>query len=318
MRMQHNQYDVLILGGGPAGLFAASLAHIKGLKPLLIEANDYLGGQPLMIYSQKMIEDYPGYTKIKSYQLIDKLIEQLKNTKVTFLLKTKITSYIQKGNGFEVQLSNGEQIGTKAIVIATGLGMFTPNRLEIKGLASHNVHYNVEELDVYKDKHVIILGGGDSAVDWANELSQVTKTISIIHRRNEFRANGSNVNRLKENNVNVLLDYEVREIKNQQLVCRKNNTHDEIGLSFDYLIVQYGQTISVDGLKIFKDLKTTEANRVPVNIAQETNIPNIYAIGNICIYQGKPSSIICAHGEAAVAIRDILNRIRQYDKPIQK
>jgi thioredoxin reductase (NADPH) len=163
--MENNIYDVLIVGGGPAGIFAASLAHIKGLKPLLIEANDYLGGQPLMIYSQKMIEDYPGYTKVKAYQLVDNLISQLKTTNVPFLLQTKINTCTSNKDGFAIQLSNNHSIQAKAIIIATGPGMFSPNRLTLLGNNHPNIQYNVEEIDTYKNKRVIILGGGDSAVD---------------------------------------------------------------------------------------------------------------------------------------------------------
>jgi thioredoxin reductase (NADPH) len=163
--MENNQYDVLIVGGGPAGIFATSLAHIKGLKPLLIEANEYLGGQPLMIYSQKIIEDYPGYSKIKAYQLINNLVSQLNSTGLTYFLKTKIVSYIFSRDVFIVKLSNDSEIITKAIVIATGGGMFSPNHLEITGNDHPNVHYHVEAINTYQDKKVIILGGGDSAVD---------------------------------------------------------------------------------------------------------------------------------------------------------
>ncbi|MDR0674929.1 MAG: NAD(P)/FAD-dependent oxidoreductase [Mycoplasmataceae bacterium] len=316
--MKNNKYDVLIVGGGPAGIFATSLAHIKGLKPLLIESNDYLGGQPLMVYSQKIVEDYPGYNKIKAYQLMANLISQLKKTKVNYFLKTKIISYLPHSNGFEIQLSNNQKIQTKTILIATGPGMFLPNRLEINGSNHFRVHYNVEEINVYKNKDVIILGGGDSAVDWANELSQATKSITIIHRRNEFRANGSNVNRLANNRVKILLNYEILKIQNNCLFCKNNSSKKTLELPFDFVIVQYGQTINTDGLKVFKGLKTTETNRIPVDISQVTNLSNIYAIGNICTYEGKPSSIICAHGEAAVAVRHILNHIKQYDKSINK
>jgi thioredoxin reductase (NADPH) len=142
--------------------------------------------------------------------------------------------------------------------------------------------------------------------------------MTIIHRRNEFRANVSNVNRLKANKVKTLLDYEIVKIHQHKLVCHKNNQTKLVTIPFDYVIVQYGQTVDTSGLKIFKNLNITNANRIPVDIAQMTNLNNIYAIGNICIYDGKPSSIICAHGEAAVAVRHILNKVRPYDKQPQK
>jgi thioredoxin reductase (NADPH) len=163
--MNNNNYDLVIIGGGPAGIFAATVAKIKGLNPLLIEANDYLGGQPLMIYSQKNIEDFPGYVNIKAYQLIDNLIDQLEHTNVPVMLKTRVITYSKDGDNFKITLSNNDLIITRAIIIATGPGMFVPNRLEVDGDTANNIQYFVGEVNSYKDKHAVILGGGDSAVD---------------------------------------------------------------------------------------------------------------------------------------------------------
>ncbi|GHU48686.1 hypothetical protein FACS1894218_6320 [Bacilli bacterium] len=158
-------YDTLIIGGGPAGIFAAYLAKNKGLSPLLIEANNCLGGQPLMLYSQKLIHDYPGYKEIKTHELMNNLIEQLNSTSVEALLKTTITSYNKIAEVFSVKLSNGHEIKTKSIIIASGAGIFSQNKLDVPGADATNIEYAVRDLKEYKGKDVIILGGGDSAVD---------------------------------------------------------------------------------------------------------------------------------------------------------
>jgi thioredoxin reductase (NADPH) len=125
------------------------------------------------------------------------------------------------------------------------------------------------------------------------------------------------VNSLKKNGVKIYLDSLPQTINNKQLVIENTKTHKRTTIPFDYLIVQYGQSIDMSGLSVFNNLKLTEQKRIPVNASQLTNIANVYAIGNICIYDGKPSSIICAHGEAAVAVRHILNKLRPYDKKIK-
>ncbi|GHU30470.1 hypothetical protein FACS1894166_00170 [Bacilli bacterium] len=158
-------YDTLIIGGGPAGIFAAYLAKNKGLHPLLIEANDCLGGQPLMLYSQKLIHDYPGYKEVKTHILMNNLIEQLNSASVEVCLKTTITSYAKTGEVFSVNLSNGEEIRTKSIIIASGAGLFNQNKLDVPGSNMFDVEYTVHDLEEYEGKDVIILGGGDSAVD---------------------------------------------------------------------------------------------------------------------------------------------------------
>jgi thioredoxin reductase (NADPH) len=157
-------YDVLIIGGGPAGIFASYLAHIKGLKPLLIESNEYLGGQPIALYSQKEIIDYPGYARIKAYELSQLLINQLKTTPVKILLSTTIDSYSYANNCFDVLLSNKNHILCHSIVIACGIGAFQPVELDTN-VKNVDLKYVVDDTNAFRNKNVIVLGGGDSAVD---------------------------------------------------------------------------------------------------------------------------------------------------------
>jgi thioredoxin reductase (NADPH) len=140
------------------------------------------------------------------------------------------------------------------------------------------------------------------------------KKVSIIHRRNEFRASGDNVNRLKKNKVNIYLNYQVDRIQKNKIRIINNENKKNIVLPFDILLVQYGQNVDHSLLKLFNGLKINEQNRIPVSVNQLTNLKNIYAIGNVCVYEDKPSSIICAHGEAAVAVRSVLNNIKKYDQ----
>jgi thioredoxin reductase (NADPH) len=138
--------------------------------------------------------------------------------------------------------------------------------------------------------------------------------VTIIHRRNDFRAHGDNVKRLKTNKVNVILNYIPKNIKKNILTIQSNVNNTNKTIYFDKLIVQYGQSIKQDITNLFPNIKTVNGNRIEVSINQKTNVRNIFAVGDICFYPDKLNSLICAHGEAVVAIRSIINSLRQYDK----
>jgi thioredoxin reductase (NADPH) len=165
MKSLDKQYDVLVIGGGPAGIWAGYLAHVKGLKPLLIEQNSILGGQPLYLYGHKKIYDYPGFVGITAYELINKFVDQFAHAKIPTLLKTSIKSIQLLNNVYEMEIDNNKIIRSKYIIIATGAGLFAPNKLEIPGVNKNNTSYTVGPQQEYKNKNVVILGGGDSSVD---------------------------------------------------------------------------------------------------------------------------------------------------------
>ncbi|MDR2846854.1 MAG: NAD(P)/FAD-dependent oxidoreductase [Mycoplasmataceae bacterium] len=301
-------FDVVIIGGGPVGIYGAYLAHIKGLKAILVEANAYLGGQPVILYPQKSIHDYPMFHDIKAHDLVQHLINNLQVSNTPTLLETKILSVTYTDNYYTCT-TNTNAIKAHNIIIATGAGMFTPNLLQIPGVSHTNTQYTIDEIEKYKDKRVVILGGGDSAVDWANEFKkqQITEHVTLIHRRDQFRANGVNVDNLQKHKVNVILNSAPVEIKGKELIIKNLLTNVEDKIDFDIIIVQYGQTIDVHGLNIFENLKLDETNKIIVDQAQKTNIPHIYAAGNSCNYTNRPGTIITGHGEVAIAINCIVN-----------
>ncbi len=309
--------NVLVIGAGPVGLYAAYLAKEKGLNVLLIEASKTIGGQPLVLYPVKDVHDYPGYTSISAIDLVENFVKQCQHLKVDILTEITLKSYIRNDeHTLKCLLSNGSIVITNNIVIATGNGLFLPNKLEIPGAEENPyIQYLVNSYQPYINKNIVILGGGDSAVDWANNIrTKANANVSIIHRREEFRANGVNVAKLYDNKVNVILNSDSIEIKNKKTLVIKNKTSERVSdINFDYLIVQYGQKVDLNLPSWMNEISLTTTKKIIVNRNNETNIKNIYAIGNIVGYINRPNMIIAGHGEAANAINDIVMKIRDYE-----
>lgn len=312
--MFDNIYDVVVLGGGTAGCYCAFLSDNKGLKTLLVEINDKLGGQPLNLYAHKHIKDFPIFQSITANEFVQKLNEQLHTAKnVDIVYNVKVNDFEIKNELIYLQINN-HQVVTKNIVIATGNGISKPNLLEIPGANIDKVKYVVEPFYTYDNKNVIILGGGDSAVDWANNIAKhSTAKITIIHRRDTFRASGENVNELMKNqNIKVLFNKQCLKIENNTLYIKDNVDGCNQGLSFDEIIVQYGQKMDMNPEKYIQKLNCANGNKIIVDHNQKTNLDHVYAIGDVCYYDNRPHLIVAGMGEAAMAINDIVIKIRNY------
>ena len=312
MSNEIKKYDVLIIGGGAGGLFASTTANFFGLKNILIEQKPYLGGQPMDLYPNKYIYDFPCFKQIKSSEILKLLINQQKNDKFnTLLLNTTIKDVQKKEEDeqffYQITLDNDVFL-TKNIIIATGYGNFNPKKLEINNIIYENdfIHYSVNmNKNIYLNKKIVVLGGGDSAVDWANYFveEKISNNVTIIHRRDQYRCSSIMVDELNKNKVNQKLNYEVLGInlENKILTIKHNLSNEIENINYDYLIVQYGQVPSKNTINLFNELKK-EKNKLVVDINQKTNLPYIYGIGDAIIYEYKANTIVttCADGTKAI------------------
>ncbi len=304
LNKKNDTVKVAIIGAGPAGLFAASQLNFFKFSNCIIEENPFIGGQLTQLYPNKPVYDFPANYGILAKDIITNLYTQLSKYEVpNIYLSTKIESIIKNEDDKFIITTNNVIIESEYIVIATGIGAFLPNKLEVNNelIEFDNTHYTVDHnSEIYKNKRIVILGGGDSAVDWANYFADnsITNNIAIVHRRDEYRAQNTGIDRLKENNIQQFLNYEIVEATKEYLIIKHKDNEKTFKLNYDFLIVQYGQKINQCDIEFFNNLNKNEMNKFIVNQNQKTNIKNVFAIGSSTSYNAKANTIVTACGEA--------------------
>lgn len=308
------KYDILIVGCGPAGMYASVYAILHNKKICVIEGTDIIGGQPILLYAEKVIDDIPGKISTRAGEYAQELVKQFEYYKNDYqlYLKTRLESWAwdHANNHYICVLTNGEVIETKYIVFATGLGEFTPKKLanQEKEFRHEKIHYFIKQLSLFRNKKVVIFGGGDSAIDWANILveDEITNDVSLVHRSNKYRALERNALKLKTNRIKEYLNFSLADLADDYIVLKNNeNNEQEIKINYDEIICMYGVDPK-NNLKVDTELFKMKANKFIVNRAQQTDIQNIFAIGQACFYENRPNLIVVAQAEAAVAIKNII------------
>ncbi|AHM65049.1 thioredoxin reductase [Paenibacillus polymyxa] len=311
-------YDVTIIGGGPAGMYTAFYSGMRDMKTKLIEAKHELGGR-MRIYPEKMIWDVGGVTPILCEKLIDQLEQQARTFEPTIVLGQQITGVDRQEDGtFLLTSATGEQHWTRTIVLAVGYGILKMAKLEIEGADRYevtNLHYTVQELEPFRDKHVLISGGGNSAVDWANELESIAASVTVVHRRDHFGGHEKNVARMKSSSVRVLTPYAVSQLhsNNGETIEQVTINHVDTGeiemLNVDAVIVNHGLKSDFGPLRDWGlDMGEWHAR---VSDKLETNLPGIFAAGDFVEYGSKLYLIAGTFTDAALA----LNSAKLYIDP---
>ena len=321
--------DILIIGAGPTGLFAVFEAGLLKLKCHLIDALPQPGGQCSEIYPKKPIYDIPAYPEILAGDLTTKLLEQIASFQPGFTLGERAETIEKLGDDtFIVTTNKGTKHHAPIIAIAGGLGSFEPRKPPIPNIANFEdagVEYIIRDPEMYRNKKVVIAGGGDSALDWAIFLTDVAAEVSLVHRRNEFRGALDSVEKVQElkdaGKINMITPAEVTGVLGDKKVTGVSitkNGKEEIVLEVDHFIPLFGLSpklgpIANWGLDI-------EKNAIKVNNAldYQTNIPGIYAIGDVNTYPGKLKLILCGFHEATLMCQSAYKRIHPNKKYVMK
>ncbi|WP_426451741.1 NAD(P)/FAD-dependent oxidoreductase [Paenibacillus sp. S-38] len=311
--------DIIIVGGGPAGMFAAFYGGMRQASVKILESMPQLGGQLAALYPEKYIYDVAGFPKVTAQELVNNLLNQMKHFPISVCLEEKVLKVEKKDERlFEVTTDKGTH-QSKAVIITGGVGAFEPRRLELPEAAGYekkNLHYFVSDLNQFAGQHVLISGGGDSAVDWALMLEPIAASVKLIHRRDKFRAHEHSVENLMNSKVQVITPTEITKLEGEdrieKVTLKDVKSGEETLHDVDAVIVNFGFVSSLGpiaewGLNI-------DNGSIVVDSRMETNIPGIFAAGDITTYPGKLKLIAVGFGEAPTAI----NNAKVYIDPTAK
>ena len=317
-----NKTDALIIGAGPTGLFTAHQLKLIGLECEIVDNLDKIGGQCIELYPDKPIYDIPAIPECTGEELTNNLINQLKPFDIKFHLGERVDEVKKDNENWIVKTSKGKVFSTPNVIIAGGVGSFEPRKFspkECEKFENKSIFYSVKNKKIFEGKIVTIFGGGDSALDWAIELSKNSK-VNLIHRRDEFRGAQSSVDKIyelsKSGKINLLTKYQLNKVKgsdNLESIDIKHDDGEDKNLKTDYVLGFFGLIMQLGpianwGLNI--DKKTIEVDTEKF----ETNQKGIYAVGDICNYPGKLKLILSGFHEGALAARACFKLARPNEK----
>jgi ferredoxin/flavodoxin---NADP+ reductase len=303
-----HECDILIIGAGPAGLYAAYYAGFRGWSVVVMDALPEAGGQITAMYPEKDIFDVAGYTAVKGRVLVENLVASAAPFSPTYVLGEQAIALEAPEEGpVTVTGSAGTVISAKAVIITGGIGSFTPRALPADdGWAGRGLVYFVPQLADHADKDVVIVGGGDSAFDWAYALQPIARSVSLVHRREQFRAHGAMIDTVRDMGVALFTSCEVSAIRGGDRIAEVEVTHKVTGevtvLPAQTVVAALGFVANIGpiatwGVELLK-------RHIVVDTAMRTNVPHVFAAGDIVTYPGKVPLISVGFGEAALAVNN--------------
>jgi ferredoxin/flavodoxin---NADP+ reductase len=306
---QRDIYDMTIIGGGPVGLFAAFYAGMRGLRTKIIDSLSELGGQLIAVYPEKYIYDVAGFSKVLAKDYVQGAVEQGLSTGAVACLEEEVTLLERDEDQNLIRLvTNTAEHWTRTVIISAGVGAFEPKRLDAPGVAElegSGIQYFVRGLERFHGKDVVVVGGGDSAVDWALTLEPLARQVTLIHR-SKFRAHENSVQQLEASSVRLFYPfYEVKEVVGngylEEVCFRQTRTGEEQTVAAQEMIIAIGFAADLGPLKTWG--LTIERNTIVVDpLTMETGIPGVYGAGDIVTHASKFKLIATGAAEAVIAV----------------
>jgi len=308
------EYDVTIVGGGPTGLFAAFYCGMRGATCQIVDSLPELGGQLAALYPTKTIYDVAGFPAVTASDLVARLRDQGLLYGADVRLGTTVTDVRRRADGrFDIETDLGRSV-SHAIILAVGIGAFRPRPLpleEAERFAGRGVHYHLSDLEPFRRKRAVVVGGGDSAVDYALALEEVAERVTVVHRRGQFRAHEASVERLLRSRVEVRTDAQLHSIHGDDRVegvkIRDTATGDVSELEVDAVVSGLGFVASLGPVAGWGP--AMEGGAIRVDARMETTVPGIFAAGDCAAYPGKVRLIATGFGEAATAVNNAKSAI---------